>query len=63
MKNYILASASPRRKELLGELGITPTDEQLHTMAKMCYTANNGPAGSAKVLVEEDFYQIYKAAL
>lgn len=23
--NYILASASPRRKELLGELGITPT--------------------------------------
>ena len=25
MKNYILASASPRRKELLGELGITPT--------------------------------------
>lgn len=24
MKNYILASASPRRKELLGELGITP---------------------------------------
>ena len=25
MKNYILASASPRRKELIGELGITPT--------------------------------------
>jgi len=25
MKNYILASASPRRRELLGELGITPT--------------------------------------
>ncbi len=24
MKNYILASASPRRKELIGELGITP---------------------------------------
>lgn len=24
IKNYILASASPRRKELLGELGITP---------------------------------------
>lgn len=24
MRNYILASASPRRKELLGELGITP---------------------------------------
>ena len=24
MKNYILASASPRRRELLGELGITP---------------------------------------
>ena len=47
----------------LTELGITPTDEQLHTMAKMCYTANNGPAGSAKVLGEEDFYQIYKAAL
>lgn len=25
MKNFILASASPRRRELLGELGITPT--------------------------------------
>ena len=25
MKNYILASASPRRRELLGELGIIPT--------------------------------------
>ncbi len=25
IKNYILASASPRRRELLGELGITPT--------------------------------------
>jgi len=47
----------------LTELGISPTDEQLRTMAKMCYTANNGPAGSAKVLAEEDFYQIYKAAL
>lgn len=45
------------------ELGITPTDEQLHTMARLCSEGAGGKKGSAKVLVEEDMYRIYKMAL
>lgn len=44
------------------ELGVTPTDEQMKTMAKMCAVAVGGSQGSAKVLYEEDMYQIYKMA-
>lgn len=45
------------------ELGIEPTDEQLHKMAEMCYTANGGEKGSAKPLGTEAMYQIYKNAM
>ncbi|MDO4617524.1 MAG: iron-containing alcohol dehydrogenase [Lachnospiraceae bacterium] len=45
------------------ELGIEPTEEQLHEMAAGCSRASGGKLGSAKVLVEEDMYNIYKMAL
>lgn len=45
------------------ELGVNPTEEQVKEMAAKCYVANGGPKGTAKLLVEEDLYQIYKAAL
>ena len=45
------------------ELGIEPTEEDLKTMAHKCSVACKGSKGSAKVLHEEDMYQIYKAAL
>lgn len=45
------------------ELGIKPTEEDLKTMAHKCSVACKGSKGSAKVLHEEDMYQIYKAAL
>lgn len=34
-----------------------------HEMARSCYEACGGPKGSAKLLYEEDMYNIYKAAL
>lgn len=46
----------------LHELGISPTEAQLHELAHRCSIANGGHIGSAKVLVEEDMYNIYKAA-
>ncbi len=45
------------------ELGIAPTDEQCREMAKRCMKAAGGPKGSAKLLQEEDMYQVYKMAL
>lgn len=45
------------------ELGIQPTDEQCKEMARSCAEACGGAKGSAKLLVEEDMYQIYKLAL
>ncbi|WP_292017740.1 MULTISPECIES: iron-containing alcohol dehydrogenase [unclassified Megasphaera] len=45
------------------ELGITPTDDQLKQMARLCARGCGGHQGSAKVLDEEDMYRIYKAAL
>lgn len=45
------------------ELGINPTDEQLREMAHKCSIGCKGSKGSAKVLHEEDMYQIYKAAI
>ena len=44
------------------ELGIEPTDEQLRKMAQMCSAAAGGKKGSAKVLYEEDMYEIYRMA-
>ena len=46
----------------LTELGINPSDEVLRAMAYSCAVASGGKKGSAKVLYEEDMYQIYKAA-
>ena len=45
------------------DLGIEPTDEQCREMAKGAMAAAGGKKGAAKVLYEEDVYQIYKAAL
>ncbi len=47
----------------LTELGISPTDEQLQTMAHMCSVAAGGVKGSAKKLEEKDMLQIYRMAV
>lgn len=47
----------------LGELGVSPSEEELRLMAKQAAAAGGGCKGSAKVLYEEDHYKIYKAAL
>ena len=44
------------------ELGISPTPEQLKTMAHMLHIACGGRKGAAKVLMEEDFLNIYQNA-
>lgn len=45
------------------ELGIAPTDDQLHAMAASCASACGGSKGSARLLYEADMYNIYKMAL
>ncbi|MCI8292942.1 MAG: iron-containing alcohol dehydrogenase [Hespellia sp.] len=45
-----------------GELGITPTEEELKELAHKCSIACGGSQGSAKVLYEEDMLAIYKMA-
>ncbi len=45
------------------ELGVTPSEEQLQTMAHMCSLAAGGCKGSAKKLYEEDMLAIYRMAL
>ena len=45
------------------ELGLAPTDAQLRDMAASCAQACGGSKGSARVLFEEDMYNIYKMAL
>ncbi len=70
MKNYILASASPRRKELLGELGITPivcptdADETIEEKVSPCRfveilskrkaDAYTGDIGEEDILIASD---------
>ena len=44
------------------ELGIDPTDEQIHTMAVLCAQASGGCKGSAKVLYQDDMEAIYHMA-
>lgn len=44
------------------ELGITPTDGQIHEMAVRCAKACGGHKGSAKVLDENDMEKIYHLA-
>ena len=46
----------------LHQLGLSLTDEDLHTLAGMCAKATGGHKGSAKVLYEADMYNIYRAA-
>ncbi len=45
------------------ELGIHPTDEQLHEMAVRASKACGGSKGSAKVLCQDDMEKIYRMAL
>ena len=44
------------------ELGISPTQEQLEKMAHMFHIACGGKKGTAKVLMEADFLNIYQMA-
>ncbi len=44
------------------ELGIAPTPEQVEQMAHMLHIASGGKKGSAKVLHEADFLNIYQMA-
>ena len=44
------------------ELGISPTQEQLVTMARKLHIACGGKKGAAKVLMEADFLNIYQMA-
>lgn len=44
-------------------LGVSPSEEELRLMAHKCAVAFGGKRGSAKVLYEDDMYNIYKAAL
>ena len=45
------------------ELGISPTDDELKTMAHKCAIGVGGASGSAMVLHEEDMLAIYRASL
>lgn len=45
------------------ELGINPSEEQLIEMARLCAEGVKGKTGSAKVLTEPDFLEIYKMAM
>lgn len=46
----------------LSELGVSPTEEQFQELARRCRDAVGGKIGSAKVLYEQDLYNIYKGA-
>ena len=45
------------------ELGISPTEEELKTMAHKCSVSVGGASGSARVLNEEDMLAIYRASV
>ena len=45
------------------ELGIQPTDEQIHQMAVSCASGCGGSRGSAKLLYQEDMERIFRNAL
>ena len=44
------------------ELGIEPTEDQIHALADGCAKASGGSKGSAKVLYHEDMVNIYRLA-
>lgn len=45
------------------ELGISPTEDELKTMAHKCSVSVGGASGSARVLNEEDMLAIYRASM
>ena len=47
----------------LSELGINPTEEQLHSLAEKCSHFGKRTVGCIKKLDQEDLYQIYKMAM
>ena len=47
----------------LRELGVSPTEEELRTMAHKCAVTVGGEKGSARLLREEDILEIYKASM
>lgn len=47
----------------MSELGIHPTDEQIHEMAVRASKACGGSKGSARVLYQDDMEKIYRMAL
>lgn len=47
----------------LSELGINPTEEQLHSLAEKCSHFGKRTVGCIKKLDQEDMYQIYKMAM
>ena len=53
---------SIRMPTCFSELGISPTQEQLEKMAHMFHIACGGKKGTAKVLMEADFLNIYQMA-
>lgn len=44
------------------QLGVTPKDEELRLMAKLCAEHCGGSKGSCRVLKEQDMLEIYRAA-
>ena len=46
----------------LKELGISPSEEDMETLARKCAVAAGGKKGSAKVLYEADMLKIYRMA-
>ena len=59
MENFYRSIAMPT---CFSELGISPTREQMVTMAHMLHIACGGKKGTAKVLREADFLKIYEMA-
>lgn len=59
MEDFYRSIAMPT---CFSELGISPTQEQLVTMARKLHIACGGTKGTAKVLREEDFLKIYEMA-
>lgn len=46
----------------MSELGVEATEDQMKEMAHKCSVAYGGKKGSAKVLYEQDMYEIYRMA-
>ncbi len=59
MEDFYRSIAMPT---CFSELGISPTQEQLVTMARKLHIACGGTKGTAKVLREADFLKIYEMA-